>query len=102
MVAGIGEDGEGYVLCDCYGEGYVLCDRLARRSPHGWAQRAVRAYEEFDADRIVAERNNGGEMVETTIRTVDPNVPVKLVWASRGKQTRAEPGRSSALHNPAV
>lgn len=72
-------------------EGYVLADRSARRSPLGWAERAVTAYREFDADRIVAERNNGGEMVEATIRTVDPNVPVSLVWASKGKHTRAEP-----------
>jgi len=43
------------------------------------------------ADRIVAERNNGGDMVEATIRMVDPNVPVTTVWASRGKVTRAEP-----------
>lgn len=72
-------------------EGYVLADRSLSASPHGWATAAVKAYREFGADRIVAERNQGGEMVLSTLRTVDPNVPVSLVWASRGKQTRAEP-----------
>jgi len=51
----------------------------------------VTAYHEFKADRIMAEANNGGEMVELTIRQVDGKVPVTLVHASRGKQTRAEP-----------
>ncbi len=48
-------------------------------------------YHRFQADRIVAEQNNGGEMVELTIATADASVPVKLVHASRGKATRAEP-----------
>jgi phage terminase large subunit-like protein len=52
---------------------------------------AVAAYHFAKADRIVAEKNQGGEMVSTVIHQVDPNVPVKLVWASRGKATRAEP-----------
>lgn len=73
------------------GKAYVLADRSIRASPDAWARRAVAAYHEFEADEIVAESNNGGEMVRLTIRTVDPNVPVKLVQASRGKQTRAEP-----------
>jgi phage terminase large subunit-like protein len=51
----------------------------------------VAAYHRHSADRIVAEANNGGEMVALTIKTIDPAVPVKLVYASRGKQTRAEP-----------
>lgn len=81
IVAGLGVDGESY----------VLADRTCHLEPEGWGQRAVRAYEKFDSDKVVAESNNGGEMVEAVIRTVDPNVPVKLVHASRGKQTRAEP-----------
>jgi phage terminase large subunit-like protein len=71
--------------------GYVLADRTTRGGPRAWAQAAVDAYHEFRADRIVAEANNGGEMVELTLKTVDPRVPVKLVHASRGKRTRAEP-----------
>jgi phage terminase large subunit-like protein len=73
------------------GHFYVLTDVSCSLSPHGWASRAVGAYYEHSGDRIVAERNFGGEMVESTIRQVDRNVPVKLVTASRGKVQRAEP-----------
>lgn len=70
---------------------YVLADRTVRATPRGWADRAVRAYRDHKADRIVAEKNAGGEMVAAVIRQVDPNVPLKLVHASRGKRVRAEP-----------
>ena len=73
------------------GHGYVLDDKSLRASPEGWARVAINAYHQFKADCIVAESNNGGEMVRLTLGTVDPNVPVKLVQASRGKQIRAEP-----------
>lgn len=73
------------------GSGYVLSDDSVQGSPTTWAEAAVRAYYKFKANLIVAEKNNGGEMVRLTIATVDPTVPVKLVHASRGKQTRAEP-----------
>lgn len=81
VVAGIGVDGRGYVLAD------VTC----AMDPHGWATRAIAAYDEFDGDAIVAERNQGGDMVEAVIRSVRPNAPVLTVHASRGKVTRAEP-----------
>lgn len=71
--------------------GYVLEDASLRGTPHQWATAAVTLYHRLKADRIVAEANQGGEMVEHTIHTVDPNVPVTLVHASRGKLTRAEP-----------
>jgi hypothetical protein len=71
--------------------GYVLDDLTLKASPAAWARRAVAAYHAREADRIVAEVNNGGDLVEHTIRTVDPNVPVTAVRASRGKATRAEP-----------
>jgi len=71
--------------------GYVLADRTLRASPEKWARKAIEAYYEFKADRIVAESNNGGEMVASVIRSADANVPVKLVTASRGKAIRAEP-----------
>lgn len=74
-----------------FGHGYVLEDSSVQGSPTTWAQAAVDAYHNWRADRIVAEANNGGEMVRLTIATVDPTVPVKLVHASRGKRTRAEP-----------
>jgi phage terminase large subunit-like protein len=73
------------------GRGYVLADRSCRISPDQWARRAIDAYKEFRADRIIAETNNGGDLVERVIRTVDPNVSYKSVHASRGKRTRAEP-----------
>jgi phage terminase large subunit-like protein len=70
---------------------FTLADDSVQGSPLTWAQAAVRAYWRHRADAIVAEANNGGEMVALTIKTVDPTVKVKLVTASRGKQTRAEP-----------
>lgn len=73
------------------GKVYVLADRTCKLSPDGWGRRAVNAYREFDADRIVAERNFGGAMVEHVIRTIDPKVSYKEVTASRGKIVRAEP-----------
>ncbi len=81
MVAGQGLDGRGY----------VLADRSCKLSPAGWGRRAVDAFYEFRADRIVAERNFGGAMVDRTIKTIDPNVPFKELTASRGKAQRAEP-----------
>ena len=73
------------------GRGYVLADRTCKLSPDGWGKRAVQAYHEFKADRIIAERNFGGAMVEHVIKTVDRAVPYKEVTASRGKVARAEP-----------
>lgn len=72
-------------------QGYVLADLTCRLSPDGWARRVVDAFDRFDADRVVAEINNGGEMVETVIRTVRRSIPYKAVHASRGKVARAEP-----------
>jgi phage terminase large subunit-like protein len=72
-------------------DGYLLADRTLQGSPLTWARAAVAAYHTFKADRIVAEANQGGEMVLLTIAQADPSVPVKLVHASRGKRTRAEP-----------
>lgn len=72
--------------------GYVLADRtIVRGGPAEWSQAAVDAYHDWKADHIVAEKNNGGDMVSMVIKAVDPSVPVKLVSASRGKRTRAEP-----------
>ena len=81
VVAGLGVDGRAY----------VLADRSCQMSPEGWGRRAVDAYREFNADRIVAERNFGGAMVETVIRIADRHVSYKEVTASRGKVVRAEP-----------
>lgn len=73
------------------GHGYVFADRSLRGTPDGWGKAVNQARIDFKADRVVAERNNGGEMVSFVIRTVDKDIPVKTVFASRGKQTRAEP-----------
>lgn len=73
------------------GRGYVLADRTCKLSPDGWGRQAAIAYHEFKADRLVAERNFGGAMVEHVIRTVDRNVSYREVTASRGKVARAEP-----------
>jgi terminase large subunit-like protein len=73
------------------GTGYVLADRTCNLPPEGWARAAVNAYREFNADRIVAEQNFGGDMVRAVLHTVDANVPVHLINASRGKAVRAEP-----------
>jgi phage terminase large subunit-like protein len=81
VVAGLDSDGHGYVLADLSG----------RMAPHVWAQRVVDAYHTYQADRIVAEVNNGGDLVERTIRGFDANVAYSSVVASRGKITRAEP-----------
>jgi hypothetical protein len=79
-------------------EFFPVADDSVQGSPKTWATAAVMAYHRHKADRIVAEANNGGEMVSLTIATVDENVPVTLVHASRGKQTRAEPIASIYEH----
>lgn len=81
VVTGIGSDGRGYVLAD-----YTM-----RGTPLQWAGRAVAALDEFSADAIVIERNQGGDMCAQTLRTVRPHVRVIEVTATRGKHVRAEP-----------
>lgn len=81
VVAGRGVDGRGY----------VLADNTCKLSPDGWARMAITAYHRWGADRIVAERNFGGAMVQAVIRSADKSVPYKEVTASRGKSVRAEP-----------
>ena len=73
------------------GRGYVLADVSGRYAPAEWARAAIAAYRAHAADRIVAEVNNGGEMVEATLRMIDPDVPFRAVRAARGKTARAEP-----------
>ena len=71
--------------------GYVLADLSLRGQPLEWATRAVGGYDVHEADTIIVETNQGGEMIRTTLRTVRPGIPVTEVHASRGKVTRAEP-----------
>jgi phage terminase large subunit-like protein len=72
-------------------KGYVLADRSGRYSPGEWANAALSLYDALQADRIVAEGNQGGEMVRHTLTTVRANAPVRIVFARHGKQARAEP-----------
>jgi predicted phage terminase large subunit-like protein len=81
VIAGLGEDGHGYVLNDCSTGG----------KPDRWARRVIRAFHDYECDRVIAETNNGGDMVVDVINTRDRTVPVRQVTASRGKRTRAEP-----------
>jgi predicted phage terminase large subunit-like protein len=76
---------------DAHGHGYVLADVSGRYTPAEWARAAIVAYQSHKADRIVAEINNGGDMVEATLRILDPALPYRAVRASRGKVARAEP-----------
>jgi phage terminase large subunit-like protein len=76
---------------DANGEGYVLADGSGIMSPIAWAKQAIKIFAALKADRIVAEVNNGGDLVEANLRTVHPNIPYTKVHASRGKRIRAEP-----------
>jgi len=77
---------------DRQGNAFVLADETCRGlSPNGWAGRAVKLYHRLDADCLIAESNQGGDMVAAVIRSVDPRVAVRLVRARRSKWLRAEP-----------
>lgn len=81
MVCGLGVDGKGYLLEDA----------TCHLDPDGWGTRAIRKYDKWEADLIIGEVNNGGDLVEHVIASNDPRVPFEQVRASRGKQTRAQP-----------
>lgn len=82
VVCALGEDGVGRVLAD---------RSLRHPSPERWARRVAEAAREFGADRVIAEANQGGDMVRSVLCAADIALPVKLVRASRGKTARAEP-----------
>lgn len=82
VVAGLGPDGRVYVLDD---------RTLQGREPQVWARAAIAAYRDYLADRVVAEVNQGGDLVVTLLRQIDPSVAVRTVRATRGKWLRAEP-----------
>ncbi|MBU6188401.1 MAG: PBSX family phage terminase large subunit [Betaproteobacteria bacterium] len=81
VVVGVGEDGRGYVLDDL----------SMRGGPRQWAERAIAGLDRWDADAIIVERNQGGDMVKHTLQSVRPGVPTVEVVATRGKHVRAEP-----------
>ena len=82
VVAALGADGKACVLADC---------SVAKATPDRWAAAVAGAAIEWGADRVVAEANQGGAMVESVLRAASANLPIRLVHASRGKVARAEP-----------
>ena len=81
IVGGIGEDKRGYLIDDVSMKG----------SPQQWAERAIAAYDRYEADAIVIEVNQGGDLCKHTLQSVRPNINIETVHASRGKHVRAEP-----------
>lgn len=82
IVAALGEDGHGYILQD------ASCHGL---TPLEWAKKALNLYETYQADIIICESNQGGELIATLFRQLDEIIPVKSLWAKQGKRLRAEP-----------
>lgn len=82
LVAGLSQNGTAHVLADC---------SLPQAQPDQWAEVVANASAQWRADRVIAEANQGGAMVESVLRAAQSNLPIKLVHASRGKVARAEP-----------
>jgi phage terminase large subunit-like protein len=93
VTSGDDSDSTGIVTVgvDAAGDLWVLADDTCRQSPEGWASVAIGALDRWGGDRVVAEVNNGGDLVESVLRAVDRSVPYSPVTASRGKRVRAEP-----------
>lgn len=89
-------DDTGIIVCGVSGKGasrqyYILADYTCHKSPDQWAREAVKAYHDYNANLIVAEVNQGGDLIKALIKTIDSSISVKNVRASRGKLVRAEP-----------
>ena len=82
VIVGLGQDGKAYLLADCSAQ---------KASPETWARRVADAADRFEADRVIAEANQGGAMVKSVLHAANISLPVKLVHASHGKVARAEP-----------
>lgn len=93
VTSGEGADETGIIVCGHGkdGRGYVLDDVSVQGAPDVWAKRAVAAFDHWNADVIVAEKNQGGDMVRSTLHAVRKSLPVRLVHASRRKAERAQP-----------
>jgi len=93
VTSGDSSDETGIVVAGMTSDGhyYVLKDLTLRASPEKWARVAVQAFHDYNADRVIGETNNGGDMIELLLRQVDASVPYKKVTATRGKLVRAEP-----------
>lgn len=92
------ETGVVVVGADAEGHAYVLDDATLRGTPREWAEVAVASYRRWSADRIVCEVNQGGDLVTSNLRSVDPSrsIPIERIHATRGKQLRAQPVASLA------
>ncbi len=82
VAVGEGVDGQGYVLSD---------GSFGPATPNEWGRRAFALFDEFEADKVVIETNQGGDMAEDVLRSIRPNAPIRRVHASKGKVARAEP-----------
>ena len=93
VTSGEDSDSTGIVVAGMSADGhyYILADYTLKASPQVWAEKAVYAFELHKADRIIAETNNGGDLVVHLLQQVKNTIPVKKVTASRGKAVRAEP-----------
>lgn len=85
VVVGLARDEDGYA------RGYILEDGSLKGTPEEWSKKAVQLFRKWQADKIIAEKNQGGLMVSSVLKAIDRSVPVELVHASRGKVVRAEP-----------
>jgi len=92
---GIVVAGEGKALpgmkCQDQTHFYVFDDKSISGTPETWAKEAISGLHKYKGDCLVPEKNNGGDMIKSTLKNIDPDVSVKPVWASRGKYTRGEP-----------
>jgi phage terminase large subunit-like protein len=93
VTSGDRADDTGIVVCgvDRDGEGYVLADETCHESPDGWARRVAQAYDRWQANSVIVEVNQGGELVRKVLEAAHANLPIRTVNASRGKVTRADP-----------
>ena len=79
------------VAMDSNNEFYVFADASGKYRPLDWGRRSIKVFDDFACDRVIGEENNGGEMVESNLRTIRNDLPYAGVWASQGKRARAEP-----------
>jgi phage terminase large subunit-like protein len=93
VTSGENSDESGIVAAgmDAVGDGYVLADKSCRLPPDQWASRAISLFDALSGDRIIAETNNGGDLVESVLRTIRRSISYEKITASRGKVVRAEP-----------
>jgi hypothetical protein len=93
VTSGESSDETGIIVAGATPDGhyYIIEDATMRGTPEVWARKAVEMYRKHKCDRVIAEVNNGGDMVEAVLRQVDNTIPYRKVHASRGKQVRAEP-----------